>query len=418
MKTPAISKCHDSIMSVGFNHPHFLMIHARVRDLYREEQIGTMGVAADGTMLVDPAFVAKLDPKFLGGVVCHELLHLVLDSHGRRGNRDPERWNIATDMVINSALKQDGILLPDWCFYVPERYTGDRTAEALYDFLSQNPQAQPKTGQGKSGKGQGQGQGQGQPQVGAGCGPRPPQDGGAGQGQGQDGAAGGKGQSQPVNWHRVGIEARTMAQGRGTGTCAVADLLTPREPRTDWRKVLRYGVNLAAGTVSRDLQTFTRVNRRSPPGLILPGWRGVEPKIAIMIDVSGSMDRAWIEQIMGEIKTIAKQYPGTRYWLCTHTDDVTWQGWVHEGGTDAALKTATAFSGGTAAAPAYAALAATGAKFDVAIHFTDCEIERPWPDLPPRTRLVVGAFGSGATDQRYSQPPPSAVVLPCGNEES
>tara|TARA_B100000745_G_scaffold185834_1_gene121809 strand:- start:1084 stop:2523 length:1440 start_codon:yes stop_codon:yes gene_type:complete len=46
-------------------------------------------------------------------VVMHEILHLALDSFGRRGARDPERWNHATDYVINAILNGFGITLPN-----------------------------------------------------------------------------------------------------------------------------------------------------------------------------------------------------------------------------------------------------------------------------------------------------------------
>lgn len=38
------------------------------------------------------------------GVLCHEVLHVILLHHLRRGARDPKKWNIACDHVINLEL--------------------------------------------------------------------------------------------------------------------------------------------------------------------------------------------------------------------------------------------------------------------------------------------------------------------------
>ena len=37
-------------------------------------------------------------------IVLHEVYHVMMLHHTRRGNRDPKGWNIATDMMINSNL--------------------------------------------------------------------------------------------------------------------------------------------------------------------------------------------------------------------------------------------------------------------------------------------------------------------------
>ncbi len=40
-------------------------------------------------------------------VLCHEVLHLVLLTHLRRGSRDPRLWNYSTDFAINFSLKEN-----------------------------------------------------------------------------------------------------------------------------------------------------------------------------------------------------------------------------------------------------------------------------------------------------------------------
>jgi len=45
-------------------------------------------------------------------VFCHEIMHVVFDSMGRRGSRDPQLWNVATDYVINQTLVEFGMPMP------------------------------------------------------------------------------------------------------------------------------------------------------------------------------------------------------------------------------------------------------------------------------------------------------------------
>jgi len=199
-----------------------------------------------------------------------------------------------------------------------------------------------------------------------------------------------------------------MCKAIGVGS-AVERLLTPTPGKIDWRKILRTGFQLASVQSSdRQFQTYTRRNRRSPTeGAQLPGWIGADPKIAIAIDVSGSMDREWVSQIIGEVKRLCSLYPGTTAFLVTHTDRVTWEGWVRKG-QDQKVVEAIGFSGGTDACDAYKAVDEAG-RFDVLVHFTDCELNI-WPETTAK-KLIVGAFGRGATDP-HKVPPDGSIVIP------
>ena len=61
--------------------------------------------ATDGErMFMHPGFAATLSDTQLRGVLLHELLHAALDHVGRRGERDPHRWNVAADIVVNGII--------------------------------------------------------------------------------------------------------------------------------------------------------------------------------------------------------------------------------------------------------------------------------------------------------------------------
>ena len=81
--------------------------------------------------------------KFLIG---HETLHPILLSHLRRGDKDPELWNQATDYAINALLinegkccnkRSTGLFIEGGCY---KAEFSDMTAEQIYDYLKQHPE--------------------------------------------------------------------------------------------------------------------------------------------------------------------------------------------------------------------------------------------------------------------------------------
>lgn len=70
-------------------------------------------MVTDGRRLVyNPAFVEQLTPAELEGVLAHEVTHCALAHHCRRGERDAQLWNQATDYAINPILVSNGMTLP------------------------------------------------------------------------------------------------------------------------------------------------------------------------------------------------------------------------------------------------------------------------------------------------------------------
>jgi len=407
----AIRACQRAIRVIGFSHPAFLILHAHAKDKYRETgEIPTMAVDAKGVIYVSPSFVMRTPRSELGGVVAHELLHLALLHGDRELGRDHDRWNEATDMAINQSLRASGIALPSRALYPPSDYRGPNTAEDLYEWL-QSSLPPPSGGPGAPGEGEGDGKpgdGPGGPKsikdATQGCGVLRPGEGPCPQGN----APGTPQDSQgpEVDWPQVAREAREAERSIGSGS-GICDLLSPSPARINWRSILRHGFQRASECRGRDSYTYARRSRRSPRvGPQFPGWVGHDPRVAIVIDVSGSMDREWISEIIGECVKLCGEYRSKAY-LVTHTDRVTWSGWVKHGSCVGALAEACAFSGGTDAHGAYRAVGDAG-KFDALIHFTDCEIGS-WPENPAR-KLVIAAYGTSAD---CAELPPGAERIPC-----
>jgi predicted metal-dependent peptidase len=436
MNTPALERIRNASIVLIARHPHLGVMWGQF-SVKEAPGIGTMDVNGDGEIRADPAFVLKVEGKYLPFCLAHEMFHPVAQHFDRRKDRDPDLWNEATDAAINYALKADGFEIPEWVIMPPDGYTGPIQAEAIYDYMAQQTPPTPKGGQG-SGKGPGQGSqdGQGQdgdgegegegsgkpaPKPGAGCGMRPgkgSQDGqGEGDGDGEgsqdgqgdaDGQGQGQGQGQPIDWGQVARSMQAMASvcNSGSGVCG---LVTPLPARTDWRKVIRTGCQHASSNPQKTNPTFSKRNRRSPEnGPQLPGYEGRDPKLAIVIDDSSSMPRGAIQRIIGETLKIAREYPGTRIYLVAHTDRVVWEGWITFRDRERVIQ-ASGFEGGTNPEPAYRAVERAG-KFDALVHFTDGELWGRWP-TPPVRRTIVGLFPNPGG--HVTQAPEGAIVIEC-----
>lgn len=88
----------------------------------------------------DENFVAKLTKEELMGVICHEVMHIVLLHIIRLLGRDPLVWNWAGDFVINLIVEAAGLTLPKDRLY-DAKYK-DWNADRVYDDLMKNPPPQ------------------------------------------------------------------------------------------------------------------------------------------------------------------------------------------------------------------------------------------------------------------------------------
>lgn len=95
-----------------------------------------------------PKFFMSLSQEARITVLAHEIWHIAYEHvlSTRRGDRDPEKWNIAADHVINNQLEEERfsfVGLEDGCR--DKKYKG-MTTEHVYSLLPPDP---PKGGKGK-----------------------------------------------------------------------------------------------------------------------------------------------------------------------------------------------------------------------------------------------------------------------------
>ena len=106
----AQAKVSRAVTRLVVKHPFFGSMCLSV-NVKSDDSIPTM--CTDGrSILWSPSFVDTMGQEETVGVMAHEVLHIVFKHHLRRGARDPELWNIATDFAINQVLVDNGFTLP------------------------------------------------------------------------------------------------------------------------------------------------------------------------------------------------------------------------------------------------------------------------------------------------------------------
>jgi predicted metal-dependent peptidase len=109
--------------------------------------------ATDGRVLVaNPEWFLGLSDEDQVTVLMHEVMHVVLLHHLRRGTRDPEYWNIAGDHAINTLINDhSGRSLEGWL--CDKKYRNWPTEQIYRDVIpDDSPQPQPdQPGRGQPG---------------------------------------------------------------------------------------------------------------------------------------------------------------------------------------------------------------------------------------------------------------------------
>ena len=113
------------------DQPFVGVLALRLR-LVEDERIPT--AAVDGKHIIyNPTFIAKLSPGETRTLLAHEVFHCVYDHIGRRGARNPRKYNQAGDYVINATLKDAGFdEIKGWLFN--PAYAG-MSSDEVYNLL-------------------------------------------------------------------------------------------------------------------------------------------------------------------------------------------------------------------------------------------------------------------------------------------
>jgi predicted metal-dependent peptidase len=121
-------------------HSFFGNLATRLQLINADDWCAT--AATDGRKFYyNSRFINMLKPKEVEFLVAHEVLHVVYDHFGRRGERDPQIFNIANDYAVNADLKRHKVgqfITTVPCLY-EAKYDG-KASEEIYDDLMKNVQ--------------------------------------------------------------------------------------------------------------------------------------------------------------------------------------------------------------------------------------------------------------------------------------
>lgn len=315
----------------------------------------------DGEILgYNPEFVLALSDEARVTVVAHEVLHLALTHHARRGHRDPKLWNVAADLSLNPLLQEAGYPIPPGGL-LPGRgeyahLPPGLSAEEYYERLLQPPKDGDEQGDEpgqdepaqQPGGGQGQGEGEGE---GPGQGQGPPDPGGMGSVQDAGGGSPAEQQQSKAEWEVAVAQAAQASKSRGDlpGGLArfVHDLLNPKP---DVAEVLRQFVSQACPAD----YTWSKPSRRAlAQKLYRPGLDGEDLGVVVMaVDTSGSIDDATLKKFGQVMQGVLEAYAGVKLLILYHDSRVAGvQEWTPE---DGPLRMTPAGGGGTDHRPVFA----------------------------------------------------------------
>lgn len=245
-------------------------------------------------------FIMMLKPKEVEFLVGHEVLHVVYDHMDRRGNRDPQMWNIADDYAVNADLKRHKVgqfITTVPCLY-EQKYDG-KAAEEIYDDLMKNAQKIDINSlidqmiddhlDGQDGEGDG---------------------------EGPDGQKGkGRPQMSPEERERARQEIKqaiiNAAQSAEAGQLPLGVERMIRqhtEPQMSWRELIQTNLTSAI----RSDYSWMRPSRRGwHMDAIMPGMTpGQEIDVVVTLDMSGSISNKQAQAFLGEIAGMMDAFDG------------------------------------------------------------------------------------------------------------
>ncbi|WP_416903831.1 DUF2201 family putative metallopeptidase [Micromonospora echinospora] len=351
-------------------------------------RVPTMGVDRHWRCYVSPGFVDRLPVAQLAAVWIHEVAHLLRDHHGRVDRlpvgqrRDHHRVNVAQDCEINDDLLADRLPLPPdriepKAFGLPEGLLFEayltllpaRVCGAAHD-----------VGPGSDDCGAGHDCGSGAHGV-----DRPWERGGVG---GVSTVEAGAIRRETAHAVRAHVRARgTVAAGWERWAAQVL------EPRVDWRRALTGAVREAAAwAVGAVDYTYQRPSRRAAAmrRVVLPSLRQPVPRVAIVVDTSGSMGDGQLAAALAEVSGVLRAVGvgGNRVTVLSCDAAVHVVRRVHTVGE-------VRLAGGGGTDMRVGIEAALRDRPHIVVVLTDGLT--PWPAAPlESTRVVAGLIGTGA----------------------
>ena len=339
----------------------------------------TFAVDERWRLYVNPQKLREWSIAQLAGVLLHEVGHVLRDHAGRArtigvsDERSRHLWNVAADAEINDDLIAARIKLPPKPV-TPRRLRMPRykVAEFYFASLAQAPAAP---------------------------GPLPDCDCGSGcHGHGDTGDSpllppGLSGAEALLLRRRVAEEiTRIAAQRAGAMTAGWQRWAEAvMRPQMDWRKLLTAKVRSSTAAVSGAADySYARPSRRRVPRVVLPAMRRPVPRVALIVDTSGSVTDDLLAMAWTEVHGCLQSLGIRRDLLTVYAADVA--AYLLTGPPRRQVNLMG--GGGTDMAAAITTVLATRPAPDLVVVITDGLT--PWPPAPPRRDVIVALLPATA----------------------
>jgi predicted metal-dependent peptidase len=318
----------------------------------------------------NPIFIESLTLSEVKAVICHEVMHVVMLHIFRMQERNHRKWNIACDYAVNLIVRESGFTLPEGAL-LDEKYK-NQEAEVIYNQLPDEyelPLGKQLIGDVKPYK----------------------QTNSSKQYQATP-------QQQAQDWKLKITQAAAIAKAQGKLPQSLDRMITEiMQPKLPWKEIL---ARFITEHVKNDY-TWTLPNKRYlHANLYLPALQVPSlGTIAVIIDTSGSVNQADLEQFAGELQAILMSYPATEILIIyvdskvAHTEAITIQD----------LKLHAKGGGGTDFRPGFAYIKQEQIEPSCVLYFTD-GCGNSFPEAPDYPTLWI------ITDKADFAPPFGEVV--------
>jgi predicted metal-dependent peptidase len=246
------------------------------------DEVPVMAISRTGTLYHNPQACSQRTVEDLAFIMTHEAMHILQDAHGRRQNRDPLRWNFASDIAVNDLLESCGLTLPEdglsprlyklQRFKSAEHYYKRLQVDQIKNFFSDLIGDLPGNFEGEIER-----------------------------------------TIEEVDMARNScaqdIKKYSEQYGRVPSDLVreVENLCVP--PKQSWKTIFRRKVKtcLIQATSGKYDYSYNKVARRDSD-VILPGLIGYKAKLGILLDTSGSMSKELLSECMAQAKHISKLF--------------------------------------------------------------------------------------------------------------
>ena len=344
----------------------------------------------------NPDYIDSLSLEQTQFALAHEALHCALSHFARREHRNAQRWDVACDLAINPILIKEGMTAVPGALY-NIGYEG-MMAEEIYPLVKENNEEQTHDQHlyGKENKSTQQQQEGSDSQPHEQDSDSQQSAGGGNGGEGEEQAAAepdslsdAEKEQLSIQWRQrmAGAAQQAMQAGKLAGSLRklVDHLLQPQLP---WRMLLARYMTAS----SRDDYSYMRPSRREGDA-IFPSLRSAQTDIVVVLDTSGSIKQAEMQEFVSEIDAIKGQ---VRARITLHACDAALSKevpWVFEPWEEFELPGNMRGGGGTRFTPVFEQLDEQGDSPDLLLYFTDAEGE--FPKLEPRFPVIWLVKGRG-----------------------